>query len=402
MPKPKNGALMIFFGALMTMFLGVIYAWTMFRVEIAKVFPGLTAAQLSLNFTITMVCFCMGGFIGGRLSAKRSQSVSARVSALMLLAGFMGVSFMGSVPPGVALAVMYICYGALSGLGVGIGYNACISAVSPWFPEKLGLVSGVLLMGFGFGSLLLGLLAQSLSATIGVFWVFRIYAAAIFAVLFTGSFFIRKPPAAQGDRTCGDGYSLTPGQMLSRPSFWVYFLWNTIMSSAGQLVINSASGIAVFFGAAAGFGLVVSILNGAGRPLTGAVLDKAGRSRGMLIVNICLITAALMIMGADATGNLVLVIAGMLIVGVCYGGGVTISTKVISDLYGPEHYAVNFSLANFCGIPAAFTGPLLSGVLQDRAGGAYGSTFVMLLIMAVIALAALFVLERLIKREDRA
>lgn len=402
MPKPKNSALMIIFGVLMTLFLGVIYAWTMFRVEIAKVFPDFTAAQLSLNFTITMICFCLGGFFGGKLSAKKSQRESVRVSAVMLLAGFMGVSFMGSVPEGAALAVMYICYGAVSGFGVGIGYNACISAVSPWFPEKLGLISGVLLMGFGFGSLLLGLLAQSLSAAIGVFWVFRIYAVAIFAVLFAGSFFIQKPPAAEGNKSGADEHSLTPVQMLSRPSFWVYFLWNTIMASAGQLVINSASSIAVFFGAAAGFGLVVSIFNGAGRPLTGAVMDKAGRSRGMLIMNLCLIIAAVMLLCANAAGNLVLIIAGMLIVCVCYGGGVTISAKVISDLYGPEHYAVNFSLSNFCSIPAAFIGPLLSGVLQDRSGGTYGSTFIMLLVLSLVALAAVFVLNLLIKREVRA
>lgn len=401
MPKPKNPALMIIFGVLMTLFLGVIYAWTMFRVEIAKVFPDFTAAQLSLNFTITMICFCLGGFFGGKLSAKKSQRESVRLSAVLLLAGFVGVSFMGSVPEGAALPVMYICYGAASGLGVGIGYNACISAVSPWFPKKLGLVSGVLLMGFGLGSLLLGLLAQAIAAETGVFWVFRIYAVVIFAVLIAGSFFLQKPPTAEKGAAAASANSLTPAQMLSRASFWVYFVWNTIMASAGQLVINSASGIAVFFGAAAGFGLVVSIFNGAGRPLTGAVMDRAGRSRGMMIMNLCLILSAVMLLCANASGSTVLAIVGMLIVGVCYGGGVTISAKVISDLYGPEHYAVNFSLSNFCSIPAAFIGPLLSGVLQDRSGGEYGSTFVMLLVLAVIALLAIFVLDLLIKRENR-
>ncbi len=401
MPKPKNAALMIIFGVLINLFLGVIYAWTMFRVEIAKVFPDFTAAQLSLNFTITMICFCLGGFFGGKLSAKTSQRLSVRVSAIMLLVGFMGVSFIGTMSEGAALAVMYICYGAFSGFGVGVGYNACISAVSPWFPEKLGLVSGVLLMGFGFGSLLLGLLAQSLSAVIGVFWVFRIYAAATFAVLFVGSFFLQKPPAAEGGKSNGDEKSLTPGQTLASGSFWVYFLWNTIMSSAGLLIINSASSIAIFFGASAGFGLAVSVFNGVGRPLTGVIMDKTGRSRGMLIINVCLIIAAVMLIAANAAENLVFVIIGMLIVGVCYGGGVTISAKVINDLYGPAHYAVNFSLANFCAIPAALVGPLLSGVLQDRSGGAYDSTFIMLLVLSVVALAAMFVLNRLIKRESR-
>lgn len=401
MPKPKHGVLMVIAGLIMTLFLGIIYAWTMFRVEIEKVFPEMTAAELSLNFTITMICFCLGGFFGGKISAKFSQRLSARLSAVMLLIGFMCVSFIGGMSPDTALLIMYIFYGGISGLGVGIGYNACISAVSPWFPEKLGLVSGVLLMGFGFGSLLLGLLAQSLAETLGIFAVFRIYAVALFVVMFAGSFFLHKPPAAENSGTEDVSVSLTPSHMLRRGSFWVYFLWNTIMASAGQLVINSASNIAVFFGAAAGLGLVISIFNGAGRTITGVVMDIAGRSRGMMAVNLCLIIGAVLLLGANATGNLVMITAGMLIVGVCYGGGVTISAKVISDLYGPEHYAVNFSLSNFCSIPAAFIGPYISGILQDRSGGTYGSTFVMLLCLSGVALIALAVLELIIKREKK-
>lgn len=401
MQKPKHGALMLIFGVLITLSLGVLYAWTMFRVEIAKVFPNFTAAQLSMNFTITMVCFCLGGFVGGKLSARFSQNTSTRIAAVLVFIGFMGVSFIGDMSEGAALACMYICYGALSGLGVGIAYNACISGISPWFPQRLGLVSGTLLMGFGFGSLLLGLLVQSLSASIGVFAVFRIFAVILLVVLGVGSFFLEKPPVAKKTADAPSG-GLTPTQMLKLPSFWIYFVWNTVMSSAGQLVINSSAGIAVFFGAAAGFGLIVSIFNGAGRPLTGMVMDKTGRSHGMLIVNFCLIAAALLLLLGNGTGALVPVIVGMVIVGICYGGGVTISSKVINDLYGAEHYAVNFSLANFCAIPAAFLGPYLSGVLQDRSGGAYGSTFVMLFVLSLVALAMLVLMNIAVKKEHRA
>ena len=391
-------ATLIVSATVMLLFLGILYAWSMFRVELETVFPSFTAAQMSLNFTIVSIGFCLGGFFGGKISLRWSQRLSARIAAVLILVGFMGCSFMENMAPEKALLLMYVCYGALSGLGVGIGYNACVSGTSPWFPKSLGLVSGILLMGFGFGSLLLGLLIPGLSKVVGVFNVFRIYAIAIFTVLVIGSFFLRKPEPAPGEKATG---GLTPGQMLSRPSFWVYFMWNIICSSAGLVVINSSANISIAFGAAAGLGMIVSLFNGAGRPVTGAIMDRLGQFKGMLVMNGLMILGAALLVFA-ALGNLTLpVMVGMVILGITYGGGVTISAKVISDLYGPEHYAVNFSLSNFCMIPAAFVGPLLSGILQDRSGGSYLSTFVMVLVMTLIAFCIIFILKALIAREKK-
>ena len=385
---------------IMLLFLGVLYAWSMFRVELQEIFPSFTAAQLSLNFTIVSIGFCLGGFFGGKISSRWDQRLAARISACLILLGFLGCSLMeylsGYLSVESALLLMYVCYGGLAGLGVGIGYNACISGTSPRFPKSLGLVSGVLLMGFGFGSLLLGLLIQALSDIIGVFAVMRVFALAIFAVIFAGSFFLKKPEAAQGT---APAEGATPGQMLSRGSFWIYFLWNTISASAGLLVINSSANIAIAFGTAAGLGMIVSVFNGAGRPVTGAIMDKMGQFGGMLIMNGVMILGGLLLVLAAGSGAAWAVLVGMVLVGICYGGGVTISAKVIRELYGPRHYAVNFSLSNFCMIPAAFIGPYISGLLQDRSGGGYDSTFLMVLVMALIALAAIFVLRWAIRRE---
>lgn len=383
----------------MLLFLGIIYAWSIFRVEIKALFPEFNAAQLSLNFTITMSGFCLGGFIGGKLSAKKSQSFSVRVSAVMLFAGFMGASYMGGLEGRRALMLMYVCYGAVCGLGTGIGYNACVSGVSPWFPKRMGLVSGILLMGFGFGSLFLGLLARSLSAGLGIFNVFRIYSVVILIVLLTGSFFLKKPEAEKTSDISPDRKSYTSMQMLAKTSFWVYFIWNVIMSSSGLLVINSAANISVYYGAAAGLGLVVSVFNGAGRPVTGAIMDKLGQFKGMAVMNGFLIIASLFLIYTAASQNIITMCIGMFVVGMCYGGGITISAKVINDLYGPKHYAVNFSLSNFCMIPASFIGPYISGVLQDRSGGSYTSTFIMLLAMAVFALFVIYLLRLTTRKE---
>lgn len=394
--KTQKAGLLLSAGILL-LFLGILFAWSMFRVELIAIFPTFTAAQLSLNFTIASIGFCLGGFLGGKFSHRWNQRVSVRIAAVLVLAGFYLCSFMEGLDPEKALLLLYAGYGALGGLGVGIGYNACVSGSSPWFPGSMGLVSGALLMCYGFGSLLVGLLVEALSDTMGVFGVFRLSAVALFVLMMAGSFFLHKPIPAAGaaDHGC------TPGQMLSRGSFWVYFLWNTIDASAGLLVINSSANIALAFGTAASLGMIVSLFNGAGRPVTGAIMDRLGQFKGMLIMNSLLILGGLLLVLGAKTGLAVAVFVGMILVGICYGGGVTISAKVINDLYGPKHYGVNFSLSNFCMIPAAFIGPYISGVLQDRSGGTYDSTFLMVVILALIALCAVFVLKALIARETK-
>ena len=394
--KSQKTGLLLSAGIIL-LFLGILFAWSMFRVELMAHFPSFTAAQLSLNFTVASIGFCLGGFFGGKISQRWNQRVSVRIAAVLVLVGFYICSFMDGMEPEKALLLLYVGYGALGGLGVGIGYNACVSGSSPWFPGSIGLVSGALLMCYGFGSLLVGLLVEALSNIIGVFAVFRLAAVVLFILMITGSFFLHKPVPATGTADHG----CTPGQMLSRGSFWIYFLWNTIDASAGLLVINSSANIALAFGTAASLGMIVSLFNGAGRPVTGAIMDRLGQFKGMLIMNSLLILGGLLlVLGAKADLALA-VFVGMILVGICYGGGVTISAKVINDLYGPKHYGVNFSLSNFCMIPAAFIGPYISGVLQDRSGGRYDSTFLMVVVMALIALCAVFVLKALIARETK-
>lgn len=403
MTTKKAGPAMVIAATVMMLFLGILYAWSIFRVEISAVFPEFDAAQMSLNFTFLMIFFCLGGFVGGKIASRRSHSCAMRIAAVLLFVGYFGVSFMGSLEGRAALTLMYICYGVISGLGTGVGYNACVTGVSPWFPERSGLVSGVMLMGFGLGSLLIGLLAQWISDVSSVFVAFRIFAAAILLVLLAGSFFLKKPvsPASPAGTQADDGKSLTPARMLMTASFWVYFIWNVIMSSSGLLIINSSANIPVYYGAAAGLGLGVSVFNGCGRPVTGMIMDRLGQFKGMLVTNSVLIAAGLLLLLTSFTGNVITMCIGMFAVGVCYGSGVTISAKVIAELYGLKHYSVNFSLAQFCSIPASFIGPYISGLLQVHSGGDYRSTFVMLVLLSLISMAVIFILRLCIKREAR-
>jgi len=103
-----------------------------------------------------MMMFCLGGLASGMLTGRKGPRFTLTACALFLLAGFAMASRIHTLPG------IYVSYGGFCGFGVGLGYNATISTIMRWFPDKQGLVSGITLMGFGFGGMLLGTLGAYL------------------------------------------------------------------------------------------------------------------------------------------------------------------------------------------------------------------------------------------------
>lgn len=117
-------------GTVTLIFAGIIYGWSILKVPLAAEF-GWSTSALSLNFTLTMCFFCFGGMLGGALIKKIGFRLTCAVSAALSFLGFV----LASASDG-NIAVLYIGYGLLAGLGIGATYNAIISTVSVWFSEK--------------------------------------------------------------------------------------------------------------------------------------------------------------------------------------------------------------------------------------------------------------------------
>ena len=146
-------------GCVVLLFSGLVYAWSVLSGPIAAEFPRWSTAQLSLTFTIVMSFFCLGGLTCGALSARISPRIFLWISALLFLAGFLLTASMRSLP------MLYVGFGVVCGLASGFSYNAVLGTVGAWFPDKQGLVSGILLMGFGLSSFLIGKLYQRFTPT---------------------------------------------------------------------------------------------------------------------------------------------------------------------------------------------------------------------------------------------
>ena len=157
-------------GTVALLFAGVIYAWSILKAPLAAEF-GWSASALSLNFTLTMCCFCLGGMLGGLLNRRLGLRPACVISACLASAGFLIASGMGS-----RIGILYFSYGIMAGLGIGIAYNCIISTVNAWFPDKKGLSSGVLMMGFGASALVIGSLADAIIQNPALGWrvAFRI------------------------------------------------------------------------------------------------------------------------------------------------------------------------------------------------------------------------------------
>ena len=401
--KNKKGVAALIAGIIILLVLGLIYGWSIFRGPLNAVFTDWTAADLSMNFTISIIFFCIGGFLSSRINTKHKPSFTIRLGAILLLIGFFGASNLNPEKPGSSLVMLYIFYGILCGTGVGLGYNSLLGSVSKWFPNKTGSVSGLLLMGFGTGSMLLGSLASHFITEYDVFVTFRILAVIAVVVVVACSFFISVPDASfmaaaaaasPKKNTEAAERDYAPGEIIRRPSFWLFQIWNVAISAGGLLVINSSAVIVKSFGAMATIGLLVSVFNGIGRPLIGVFFDNIGRRKTMALTTIILIAAALFMAASWQTKEFFLLLPGLALTGIAYGGAPTGTAFIMAKFYGPKHYPTNLSVATFALIPAAIIGPYISGVLQDMSSGDFLTTFIMMGIFGIIALVSSLFLKK--------
>lgn len=395
-------------GVLILLFAGMVYAWSVMSGPIAAEFTDWSKAQLSMTFTIVMICFCLGGMIGGIITPIITARLSIWLSAALFAAGMILTSRTQSLP------TLYMGFGVICGLAAGISYNAIMSTVGKWFPDKQGLVSGVLLMGFGFSSFLIGKVYQAVTPeTIGAwrltFVVLGVITAGVLAVC---GFFVRKPtedwdapaPKKAGKKKANPlTQDVSTFQMVRRQDFWFFYLWAILLSAAGLMVVSQASSMVSETGAQVSGGTVativglISIFNGVGRVIFGQTFDMFGRKVVMMLNNLLYIATGAVLVLALSTKNLQLIIIGFILCGLSYGGVPPINSAQISTRYGMKHYPLNFSVVNTNLIFASF-GSTIAGALFDLTGS-YRISCILIIVMAVVGIAVTLRINAIDRRE---
>ena len=381
-------------GVIAMLFAGVLYAWSILKAPLASEF-GWGASQLALNFTLAMTFFCVGGLLGARLSKCAGHRVALVAAGVLSAVGFV----LSALLKNASVEILYVTYGVLAGLGIGIAYNVVIATVSAWFPDKKGLCSGCLMMGFGASALVLGNVADAMfKSTLGWRATYMIVGIAIFVVLFVAAILLKIPgedvilpmPESAKNTKSDDSAraDFTSVQMLCSPSFWMAFISISFLAAVGSSVISFAKDLALSVNAPESLAVslvgVLSVCNGIGRILTGAIFDVIGSRKTMICANILTICAAAVTLVAVFANSLVLCIVGLCLTGVSYGSCPTITAAFTSTFFGMKYFSNNMAIMTFTVMVGSLVATASNKVLEITGG--YTAAFLMLLALTFVAL----------------
>ena len=411
-------------GVLVLLFAGLVYAWSTLSKPLTNLW---SQDALTWTSTIVMVFFCLGGFFGGQMQ-KRGLSVKLNlvVSAVLMLCGFLITGLVGNMTS--SIVVIYLGYGLLAGLGAGLAYNAVLSAVSGWFPDKQGLVSGILLMGFGISAFLMGLLYASnvdqMDGKGGIPWYicFLAFGIGCFVFIILGALILKKPrldfvaPAAKNGKkrknVSAPYEDVTPSQMVKRASFWLMFAWAVLTSIAGLGVVflgtpiataavpalnDSASLLAIIVG-------LISIFNGIGRIIFGGLFDKIGYKATLLIVCGMFIISMGIIILALVTGSQLILIISYIMTGLSFGGVTPSQSAFVNKFYGSRNYGQNLPIITMNLLIASFGTKLVQAVQAGLMAGGMTNSGAYIIVLSGVAVICVIagVIALFIKKPDTA
>ena len=381
-------------GVISMLFAGVLYAWSILKTPLSNEF-GWSASQLALNFTIAMSFFCIGGLLGAQISKRAGHKIALMLAGILSALGFILTGALQNS----SIIMLYICYGVLAGTGIGIAYNVIIATVSAWFPDKKGLCSGCLMMGFGSSALILGNIANAMfNSDFGWRSTYTFIGIAICVILVLSGILLQKPdsdvvfPEQKGVKVTKseafEGKDYTSVQMLARPSFWLAFVCISFLAAVGSSVISFAKDLALSVNAPEALAVslvgVLSIYNGFGRILTGALFDSIGRRKTMICANILTIGAATVTLLAVSVGSLPLCIIGLCLTGMSYGACPTITSAFTSSFFGMKYFSTNMAFMTFTVMGGSLIATASNKILEVTGG--FTGAFIMLLSLSYIAL----------------
>ncbi|MBR5991709.1 MAG: MFS transporter [Clostridia bacterium] len=386
--------------SLLLIFLGLVYAWSIFKKPLAAAY-GWNDSQLTWTFTICMFMFCIGGFAGAQITKHIPHMTVTLVCAVLMGGSF---ALMGTMT---ALWQIYVLYGVIIGFTVGAVYNCVLATGNRWFPDKGGLVAGLLLMFFGAGSLFLSPLSNWLMASFGIRRAFTVIGIMFLFVFIMGSFFVVSPNENEGEElkkliSAEDKpvKKMPPDfetkEMLKTGSFWMYMLWCVMVSTIGIALLGQIATISDFVGmSGTKAALMVSlfaVFNGLGRLFFGGFYDKKGRLLTMSIFGVFFTIAAVALLFGVTKASVTLIIVAFVLFGIAYGGVTPTNANFARSFFGNKNYATNFSLVNFNLLVTVFLGQFVGSTLYMKTGN-YTATAIAILILSVLSLILQFFIK---------
>ncbi len=364
---------------IMHMCLGGIYAWSTFVPALRSDF-GYSAAQTQSIFGLTIGILCFAAIVSGRIQDLCGPRLTACLSAVFTGTGYLVAGFLGDRFLGLILGISVLC-----GLGVAFGYITAVATAAKWFPGRRGLVTGLVVSGYGCAAIVLSSLAEYL---LSQGWpVLRIFQCAGFVygpVLLIAGLTLSVPAGSVRNSTVEE-FRRWP--LLKDRRFWQLSIGMFCGTFPGLALIGALKpigswhGLDVLTATAAISALAAG--NGIGRIACGMIHDRL-QSQKTLTLILTSVVASVLIFAAGGC-NRALFLASAFLLGFSYGGTLAVFTTEISAIYGVNVMGSVYPLVIIAHGAAAIIAAPLTGYGVDLTGG-YWPGILLALTVATVGL----------------
>jgi OFA family oxalate/formate antiporter-like MFS transporter len=338
---------------LISLALGILYTWSILKSTIETSINQGTAggfnwdlSKLNDPYSVAILVFASVMIISGKVFDKIGPKITALIGGFLVTCGLL-ISASST-----SYGNWILGYGVLIGAGTGFGYAVITPVTIKWFPpNKTGLITGIVVAGFGMSSVYMAPLFSFLIKDFGLSHALTVYAITFALVVTLSSFLLLNPPEEAAGTVSVNPPSakddIKVSEILKKSEF--YILWSLffIGSGAGLMVIGFVTdmvkkglGEQAFLGVA-----IIAIGNSGGRVLAGYLSDKIGRLRTLLIM--FSFQCSLMVIAALVTdkgiSSVVLLIMATFI-GLNYGSNLSLFPSIAKDLWGLKNFGTNYGV----------------------------------------------------------
>ena len=376
--------------------IGTVYCWSTFKETIANTI-GMSTFSVGWAFSFAIFFLGMSAAFAGKI-VEMNIHKSSLISALCFTTGMIGtgltIKFFIGIP---ALILIYLFYGCIMGIGLGVGYLTPVKTLMLWFKDNKGLATGISIMGFGLAKAIATPIMEVLQKHLGISAMFIILGSVYFLMMMLGHLLLKKPDGWVESKETNNSFKST--SMLKNKVFigtWLMFYINIhcglmLISYEKQFLNNSFSNSAKLAVILSVIPSVTAICNALGRIGYSTISDKL-KDRSSIYMTIfcsCIIACAATYLSASKIAIIIL----LMIINLGYGGGFSTLPALLDSRFGMKNISKIHGLALSAWAVAGMTGNNFSEIILKTTGN-YDVIITVAGLLYCIALAICIVMVR--------
>jgi len=371
--------------------IGTVYAWSVFKQAIADDI-GTNVPNVEWAFSIAILFLGLSAAALGHF-VERDIKKSALLSTLFFVIGMIGTGI--SIHQKSLLGI-YIFYGVIMGIGLGIGYLTHVKNLMLWFKDNKGLGTGLAVAGFGLAKMIFSPIMISLQLHVGLWQMFVILGAVFAVMMLVGTMLIKKPTDWQ-EKPLENQFK--PLNLVKTPNFigiWLMFYLNitaglAIISQEKDILtgLKTSNGSAIF--SVAAITTIVSIdafFNAAGRigfaSFSDRLKDRNTIYRVIFIMSLIMALSAYLLPD-QATLMPIVIVAAFFLINAGYGGGFSALPPLLADRFGMHAISKIHGMALTAWAAAGLSGNQLASFIVHGLGMDYKVVFIVIAVLYAIA-----------------